>query len=105
MHPIDISKGTQKEPWFLKLNPNGRIPVVVDPNRGGFAVFETAAILLYLAQHYDTLRKFAFDPQARADAHSEMLQWMFFVVRLRSIPCPPLCSRLRFLATDAVESH
>ena len=111
MHPIDISKGTQKEPWFLKLNPNGRIPVVVDPNRGNFAVFETAAILLYLAQHYDTLRKFAFDPQARADAHSEMLQWMFFVVRLllstlfsSPIPSPSLSSS--FLgAFTRVKSH
>ncbi|KAI0693445.1 glutathione S-transferase C-terminal-like protein [Cerioporus squamosus] len=79
VHPIDISKGTQKEPWFIALNPNGRIPVVVDPNRGGFAVFETAAILLYLEQHYDTQRKFSFDPRTRADEHSEMLQWMFFV--------------------------
>ena len=68
MHPIDISKGTQKEPWFLKLNPNGRIPVVVDPNRGNFAVFETAAILLYLAAHYDTTRAFAFDSSARPEA-------------------------------------
>ena len=108
MHPIDISKGTQKEPWFLKLNPNGRIPVVVDPNRGNFAVFETAAILLYLAQHYDTLRKFAFDPQARADAHSEMLQWMFFVVRLRlSASSPSLFSSSfsRDGRLHTVESH
>ena len=80
VHPIDISKGTQKEPWFIKLNPNGRIPVVVDPNRADYAVFETAAILLYLEQHYDTQLKFAFDPQTRPDEHSEMLQWMFFTV-------------------------
>ncbi|KAI0632436.1 glutathione S-transferase C-terminal-like protein [Trametes polyzona] len=78
VHPIDISAGTQKEAWFLRLNPNGRIPVLVDRNRGDFAVFETGAILLYLAQHYDTLRRFAFDPQTRPDAYSEMLQWIFF---------------------------
>ncbi|KAI0647744.1 glutathione S-transferase C-terminal-like protein [Trametes meyenii] len=77
-HAIDISKGTQKEPWFLALNPNGRIPVLVDRNRGGFAVFETAAILLYLERHYDTQGKFAFDPQTHPDEHSEMLQWIFF---------------------------
>ena len=65
MHPIDISKGTQKKPWFIKLNPNGRIPVVVDPNRGDFAIFETAAILLYLEQHYDTQLKYSFDPKTR----------------------------------------
>ncbi|KAI0373748.1 glutathione S-transferase C-terminal-like protein [Pilatotrama ljubarskyi] len=80
VHPIDISTGTQKEPWFLALNPNGRIPALVDPNRGsqGFKVFESAAILLYLAQHYDTQRKFAFDPQTRPEDWSEMLQWIFF---------------------------
>ena len=81
VHKIDIAKGTQKEPWFLRLNPNGRIPVLLDRARkDGFAVFESAAILLYLAQHYDTARRFAFDAQAAPDAHSRMLQWMFFAV-------------------------
>ncbi|KAI0357428.1 glutathione S-transferase C-terminal-like protein [Trametes cingulata] len=80
VHAIDISAGTQKEPWFLALNPNGRIPVLVDPKRrrGGFAVFESAAILLYLAQHYDTQRKFASDPARQPEEWSEMLQWVFF---------------------------
>jgi len=78
IHPINISTNVQKEPWFLALNPNGRIPVLVDRNRHGFAVFETAAILLYLAQHYDTARHFAFDPAVQADEYSRMLQWMFF---------------------------
>ncbi|KAH9890011.1 glutathione S-transferase C-terminal-like protein [Cubamyces lactineus] len=78
VHPIDISKNVQKERWFLALNPNGRIPVLVDRNRGDFPVFETGAILLYLAHHYDTLRKFAFDPATHPNEHSEMLQWMFF---------------------------
>lgn len=80
VHKIDIAKGTQKEPWFIQLNPNGRIPVVVDPNRRDFVVFETAAILLYLEQHYDTVRKLSFDAQAQADEYSRMLQWMFFTV-------------------------
>lgn len=81
MRPIDLGRKEQKEPWFLALNPNGRIPVLVDRNRADFPVFETGAILLYLAHHYDTLRKFAFDRAARPDEHSEMLQWMFFAVR------------------------
>ena len=80
MYPIDIGKGTQKEPWFIKMNPNGRIPVLVDTNRDNFTVFETAAILLYLEQHYDTELKFSFDPQTRPNEYSEMLQWMFFTV-------------------------
>lgn len=73
----------QKEPWFIKLNPNGRIPVLVDPNRKDFTVFETAAILLYLGQHYDTTKKFTFDPKVQADEYSKMLQWMFFTVSQR----------------------
>ncbi|GLB33737.1 putative glutathione S-transferase [Lyophyllum shimeji] len=74
---IDISKNVQKEPWFLKLNPNGRIPVLVDRSRDNFPVFETSAILLYLAHNYDKEMKFWF-PLEDAKNHSEMLQWLFF---------------------------
>jgi glutathione S-transferase len=59
--------------------------VIVDPNRGDFAVFETAAIILYLAQHYDLEKKFTFDPVADPENYSEMMQWIFFThVRPRS---------------------
>ncbi|KAJ8462848.1 hypothetical protein ONZ51_g10630 [Trametes cubensis] len=75
---IDITKGTQKEPWFIKLNPNGRIPVIIDHNRNDFVVFESAAILLYLQQHYDKENKFGFDKDTDPDNWSEMLQWIFF---------------------------
>lgn len=75
---IAFSKNEQKEPWFLKINPNGRIPALVDRTRGDFAVFETAAILLYLEQHYDKERHFSFDPATQPDEYSEMLQWIFF---------------------------
>ena len=87
---ISLRTGRQKEPWFINtLNPNGRIPVVVDRNRPtttgaeGFAVFETAAILLYLSQHYDPEHKLWFDAEKQPAEYSEMLQWMFFAVRLR----------------------
>jgi len=76
---INIFRNEQKEPWFIKLNPNGRIPVLVDRSRNNFAVFETAAILLYLEQHYDKEFKFSFDPVKQPDDYSEMLQWIFFV--------------------------
>jgi glutathione S-transferase len=76
---IDISKNTQKEPWFIKINPNGRIPAIVDPSNNDFAVFETAAILLYLQQKYDKEGKFGFE--YGSNDHSEMLQWIFFAVR------------------------
>ncbi|KAH9921279.1 glutathione S-transferase C-terminal-like protein [Amylocystis lapponica] len=75
---IDISTNVQKEPWFIKLNPNGRIPVLVDHSRNDFVVFETAAILLYLQQHYDKDGKFGFDKDKDADNYSELLQWIFF---------------------------
>lgn len=62
------------------MNPNGRIPVLVDQSRNDFAVFETAAILLYLGQHYDKEFKFSFDPATQPDDYSEMLQWIFWAV-------------------------
>jgi len=75
---IVISTMRQKEPWFIKLNPNGRIPVLVDRNRNDFVVFETAAILLYLSQHYDKEKKLVFQADTQPDDWSEMLQWIFF---------------------------
>ena len=48
--PIDLSKGEQKNDKFLAICPNGRIPAIVDKDRGEFAVFESGAILLYLAR-------------------------------------------------------
>jgi glutathione S-transferase len=92
---ILIRTNRQKEPWFINtLNPNGRIPVLVDRNRPsttgaeGFAVFETAAILLYLSQHYDPEHKLWFDVEKQPADYSEMLQWIFFAVRF-----PPLSAR------------
>ncbi|KAH6911131.1 glutathione S-transferase [Coprinopsis sp. MPI-PUGE-AT-0042] len=75
---IDISTNIQKEDWFIKLNPNGRIPVLIDQSRNNFAVFETSAILLYLAQHYDPEYKFWFSPETQPNEYSEMIQWLFF---------------------------
>ncbi|KAF5387847.1 hypothetical protein D9615_000353 [Tricholomella constricta] len=75
---IDISKNVQKEPWFIKLNPNGRIPVLVDRQRDNFPVFETAAILLYLSHNYDKDMKFWYDPVKSPSDYSELLQWIFF---------------------------
>ncbi|KAI0377013.1 glutathione S-transferase [Hypomontagnella monticulosa] len=71
---INIMKNTQKEPWFTALNPNGRIPVVVDHDRNGFAVFEGMAILSYLTRHYDPEHKFSFPVDS--DEYSEAEQWM-----------------------------
>ncbi|KDN44079.1 glutathione S-transferase [Tilletiaria anomala UBC 951] len=78
---IDMSVNEHKADWYLKINPNGRIPAITDPNRGDFNVFETAAILLYLEQHYDPDHLFSWpstDPKAD-NYRSEVMQWMFFV--------------------------
>jgi glutathione S-transferase len=79
---ISLQENTHKEPWFIKMNPNGQIPVLTDRSRGKFHVFESSAILLYLVQHYDKRHIFWFDPEKDPDDYSEMLQWLFFVVRV-----------------------
>ncbi|KAF2709485.1 glutathione S-transferase [Pleomassaria siparia CBS 279.74] len=72
---IDLGKDEQKTPEFTSVNPNGRIPAIVDHSRNDFPVFESGAIFLYLAEHYDKEYKFSFE---NADERSEMVQWLFF---------------------------
>ncbi|KAI8832672.1 glutathione S-transferase [Chytriomyces cf. hyalinus JEL632] len=72
---IDFSKVEQKEEWFLKINPNGRIPAIVDHARGDFAVFESGAILLYLAEHYDPEGVLL---SKDADERSTAVQWVMW---------------------------
>jgi len=64
-----------KSPWYLEINPNGRIPALTHK---GFNVFETSAILLYISQLYDKEHKFSADPIANPQEYSEDLQWIFF---------------------------
>lgn len=52
--------------------------MLVDRSRDNFVVFETAAILIYLAHHYDTKKEFFFDPVTEPNDYSELLQWIFF---------------------------
>jgi GSH-dependent disulfide-bond oxidoreductase len=66
---IDISKGEQNTPEFRKINPNGKIPALVD---GDTTVFESVAILIYLAEKY---KKFL--PE-HGPARYETLQWCLF---------------------------
>ncbi len=72
LHVLDLATGAQKEPWFTAINPNGRIPAIVDREAGGFAVFESGAILLYLAEK--TGRLLPTDSRARSRA----VQWLMF---------------------------
>lgn len=50
VHPIDIGSGDQKKADYLAINPNGRIPAIVDTDNDNFAIFESGAIMLYLAE-------------------------------------------------------
>lgn len=72
VHAIDLATGEQKQPWFLKLNPNGRIPVIVDREADDFAVFESGAILVYLAEK--TGKLMPSDVKGR----SRVMQWLMF---------------------------
>ncbi len=69
---LTLSKLEQKEPWFLEINPNGRIPAIIDHDAGDFAVFESGAILIYLAEK--TGKLLPVEPKAR----SRVLQWLMF---------------------------
>ena len=55
LHNIDLSAGEQHSEEFLTLNPNGRIPVIIDRDEDNFVVFESGAILLYLAEKTENL--------------------------------------------------
>jgi len=72
VHPIALSKNEQKQDWYLKINPNGRIPAIVDRDAGDFAVFESGAILVYLAEK--TGKFYGHDARSR----SLVLQWLMF---------------------------
>eukprot|EP01006_Ploeotia_vitrea_P040965 TRINITY_DN66474_c6_g4_i1.p1 TRINITY_DN66474_c6_g4~~TRINITY_DN66474_c6_g4_i1.p1 ORF type:complete len:247 (+),score=27.71 TRINITY_DN66474_c6_g4_i1:32-772(+) len=69
---VSLNKKEQFEPDFLKVSPNGKIPAIIDHANGGHTVFESGAILLYLAERYGR-----FLP---SDAHqrSTVIQWLFW---------------------------
>ena len=72
VHPLAFSKQEQKAEWYLKINPNGRIPAIVDRSNDDFAVFESGAILIYLAEKTGQLMP--EDPKGR----SRVIQWLMF---------------------------
>lgn len=75
---IDISTGRQKEPWYLEINPNGRIPAIVDTYDDGqqIRIFEGGSILQYLTDRYDPDHKLSFPKGSRE--YWECNNWLFF---------------------------
>jgi GST-like protein len=78
IHPVDISKGAQFKPDFLKISPNNKMPAIVDTEpadgAGPLSIFESGAILVYLA---DKTKKF-FPIDVRERSH--VRQWLFWQV-------------------------
>ncbi|MCL6416158.1 glutathione S-transferase N-terminal domain-containing protein [Aestuariirhabdus sp. Z084] len=70
--PLDLTAGEQKSEEYLRICPNGRIPAIVDRNNDDFAVFESGAILIYLAEKSGQF--LPTEPKAR----SQVLQWLMF---------------------------
>ena len=71
-HSVNIGAGEQKEESFLKINPNGRIPAIVDREAGGLAIFESGAIMIYLAEKAGRL----LPTEARERAR--VMSWLMF---------------------------
>ena len=72
VHFVNLMSGDQKKPEFLKLNPNGRIPVIVDTDNDNFAIMESGAQLIYLAEKSGKLLP------TEEKARSKVIQWLMF---------------------------
>jgi len=72
VRPIDLGKSEQKEPWFLALNPNGRIPAIIDHEADDLVLFESGAILVYLAEKTGRLLP------ASGKERAVTMQWLMF---------------------------
>lgn len=70
---VDIAKGEHRQPEYLKLNPNSRVPTLID---GDKVMFEAAAILLYLAEKH---RPAGLAPPVGSPEHMLFLQWLMFL--------------------------
>lgn len=69
---VNIGQGEQKTPEFLAINPNGRIPAIIDREADNLAIFESGAIMIYLAEK--TGKLMPADPAGRA----KVIQWLMF---------------------------
>ncbi|MEE3081476.1 MAG: glutathione S-transferase N-terminal domain-containing protein [Pseudomonadota bacterium] len=72
VHVIDIQAGDQKKPEFLAINPNGRIPAIIDRDLNDLRVFESAAIMIHLAEKTGKLLP------TEAEGRAEVMSWLMF---------------------------
>lgn len=71
-HFVNIGEGEQRKPEYLAINPNGRIPTIVDRDNDDFAVFESGAIMIYLAEKTGLLMP------SDSKGRSRVIQWLMF---------------------------
>jgi glutathione S-transferase len=91
--PVNLMKGEQKNPEYLKLNPNGKVPTIIDD---GVVMWESIAILLYLAEKFPAANLL---PAAAAD-RARAFQWLVWQPTTFSGPVGPLFRQLRFTPED-----
>ena len=72
VHVVNLQSGDQKKPEFLELNPNGRIPVMVDTDNDNLSIMESGAQLIYLAEKAGKLLP------TETKARSKVIQWLMF---------------------------
>jgi len=72
VHVVNLVEGEQKKPAFLKISPNGRIPAIVDRDANNLSIFESGAIMIYLAEKAGKL--ISQDPLKKA----KVLEWLMF---------------------------
>ena len=72
VHVVNLMEGEQKKPAFLKISPNGRIPAIVDRDANNLSIFESGAIMIYLAEKAGKL--ISQDPLKKA----KVLEWLMF---------------------------
>ena len=72
IHTVNLGEGDQRKPDFLKISPNGRIPAIVDTDNDNLSIFESGAIMLYLAEKSGKL--IPSDIKGRA----KVIEWLMF---------------------------
>ena len=88
-HQIDLMQAEQKQPDYLAINPNGKVPVLGD---GDLRLWESSAILIYLAEKFPDAALIPSDPALRAEMH----QWLIWQPGTYNPPVSALNGQLKF---------